>query len=91
MSRQRARIVAIVDVYDALSHDRVYRPAFSDPEVVSMMLEGDGTHFDPRLLECFLSVLPEIGRISQAHPDGAFGESELPLTRDSLLESIELS
>lgn len=66
-----ARIVAIVDVYDALSHDRVYRPAFSEPEVLGMMLEGEGTHFDPHLLECFLSVLPDIRRTSGAHPDDA--------------------
>jgi putative two-component system response regulator len=66
-----ARIVAIVDVYDALSHDRVYRPAFSEAEVLSMMLEGSGTHFDPRLLECFLPMLPKIRRLSSANPDGA--------------------
>ena len=64
-----ARAVAIVDVYDALSHDRVYRPAFSEAEVLSMMLEGDGTHFDPHLLECFLSALPEIRSVSDANPD----------------------
>jgi PAS domain S-box-containing protein len=65
-----ARIVAIVDVYDALSHDRVYRPAFSEPEVIDVLLEGRGTHFDPQLLECFLSILPEIRAIAEAHPDG---------------------
>jgi PAS domain S-box-containing protein len=70
-----ARIVAIVDVYDALSHDRVYRPAFSEPEVISMMLERSGTHFDPHLLECFFSVLPEIRQISDANPDGELGET----------------
>ena len=74
-----ARIVAIVDVYDALSHDRVYRPAFSEPDVISMMLEGDGTHFDPHLLECFLAVLPEIRTISDAHPDGSFSEVAMPV------------
>jgi PAS domain S-box-containing protein len=78
---ESARILAIVDVYDALSHDRVYRPAFSEPEVLSMMLEGNGTHFDPQLLECFLSVLPEIRRLSDAHPDGAFGEGAMPVAQ----------
>jgi PAS domain S-box-containing protein len=70
-----ARIVAIVDVYDALSHDRVYRPAYSEPEVVSMMLERSSTHFDPHLLECFFSVLPKIRRILQANPDGDLGDA----------------
>ena len=64
-----ARAVAIVDAYDALSHDRVYRPALSEAEVLSIMLEGSGTHFDPHLLECFLSVLPEIRSVSDANPD----------------------
>ena len=65
-----ARMVAIVDVYDALSHDRVYRPALSEADILSIMLEGSGTHFDPHLLECFLSVLPEIRSVSEANPDG---------------------
>src|SRR5437016_4034278 len=73
-----ARIVAIVDVFDAISHDRVYRPAFSDADVLRMMRDGRGTHFEPRLLDCFLSMLPRIRRLSKAHPDGtAWDESPL--------------
>jgi len=78
-----ARIVAIVDVYDALSHDRVYRPAFSEPEVLSMMLDGSGTHFDPHLLECFLSILPEIRKISDDHPDSAFSGGAMPVAQSN--------
>jgi PAS domain S-box-containing protein len=70
-----ARIVAIVDVYDALAHDRVYRPACSEPEVISMLLEGRGTHFDPHLLDCFLGAFDEIRTINEAHPDGAAEET----------------
>jgi HD-GYP domain-containing protein (c-di-GMP phosphodiesterase class II) len=66
---EAARIVAIVDFYDALSHDRVYRPAFPEAEVVKMMREGRGKHFDPRLLDIFLSLLPEMRAIAQAVPD----------------------
>jgi len=69
---ESARIVAVVDVYDSLSHDRIYRPAFSSPDILSMMLDGRGTHFDADLLECFLSVLPDIQAISQANPDHDF-------------------
>jgi len=68
---ETARIVAIVDFYDALSHDRVYRPAFPEAEVVRMLREGRGTHFDPRLLDIFLSLLPEMRAIAQAVPDDA--------------------
>jgi putative two-component system response regulator len=85
---ESARILAIVDVYDALSHDRVYRAAFSEPEVLSMMLEGNGTQFDPHLLECFLSVLPEIRTLSDAHPDGAFGDGATPVAQRTPLDRL---
>ncbi len=64
-----ARIVGIVDVYDAVTHDRVYRPAFSEAEALSIMLDGSGTHFDPDLLELFLSRLPEMRRICELNCD----------------------
>lgn len=53
-----ARILAVADVYDALSYDRVYRKAFSEDKVFEIMNEGNGTHFDPRIFSCFLTVLP---------------------------------
>ncbi|MBI2825026.1 MAG: response regulator [Planctomycetia bacterium] len=73
---EAARIVGIVDVYDALTHDRVYRPALGDQEVAAMMAERRETHFDPRLLDMFLSQLPEMRAIAQIMPDDG-GECEL--------------
>lgn len=64
-----ARIVAIVDVYDALTHDRVYRPALPEEEAIRILENGQGTHFDPSLLRVFLSLLPEIKRIERETPD----------------------
>ncbi len=55
------RIVAIADVFDALTSDRVYRKAFTVEEAVSMMLAQRGKHFDPRLLDAFLEVLGSSG------------------------------
>jgi putative two-component system response regulator len=66
---ESARILAIVDVYDAMTHDRVYRPAHSEDEVLAIMQQGAGTHFDPLLLTVFFSHLDEIRRISEEHPD----------------------
>ena len=60
---EHARIVAIADVYDSITHDRIYRPALSEEEAVSIMNLENGKHFDPRLLECFLRSLPELRRI----------------------------
>ncbi len=62
---ESARIVAIADVYDALSYDRVYRPAFPEVKVLSIMNEGNGSHFDPRIFKAFLELLPEFRRIQK--------------------------
>ncbi len=51
------RIVAVADVFDALTSDRVYRKAFSVEEGVQMMREQRGRHFDPVLLDAFMEVL----------------------------------
>jgi methanogenic corrinoid protein MtbC1 len=55
------RIVAIADVFDALTSDRVYRGAYSVEEAVEMMLEQRGRHFDPALLDAFMEVLGRSG------------------------------
>ncbi len=55
------RIVAVADVFDALTSDRVYRKAFSVEDAVQMMREQRGRHFDPVLLDAFMDVLGEIG------------------------------
>jgi putative two-component system response regulator len=52
------RIVAVADVFDALSSDRVYRPALTAEETVRVMREGRSTHFDPTVLDAFLDSLP---------------------------------
>jgi putative two-component system response regulator len=66
---EAARIVSIVDVYDALSHDRVYRKALPEAEVLQTMREARGTHFDPHLFDIFVSLLPEMRAITEAVPD----------------------
>ncbi len=55
------RIVAIADVFDALTSDRVYRKAFPVEEAVQMMREQRGRHFDPVLLDAFMEVLDKSG------------------------------
>jgi putative two-component system response regulator len=49
------RIVAVADVFDALMSDRVYRSAFPLQEVLEVMRQGRGTHFDPVVLDVLLS------------------------------------
>jgi methanogenic corrinoid protein MtbC1 len=55
------RLVAVADVFDALTSDRVYRKAFSVEDAVQMMREQRGRHFDPVLLDAFMEVLGRSG------------------------------
>ena len=48
-----ARIVALADVYDALTTKRVYKPAFSHEKAVAIIREGRGRHFDPDIVDAF--------------------------------------
>ena len=50
-----ARIMAIADVYDALTSERCYKKAFSVEEAIRIIKEESGTHFDPKLVEVFLN------------------------------------
>ena len=77
-----ARIVAIVDVYDALTHDRVYRPALEEAEAMQIMRDRKGTQFEPALYELFCSVLPEMRLIGAAHPDVPWAPANTPLHED---------
>ncbi|HEX2697504.1 MAG TPA: HD domain-containing phosphohydrolase, partial [Anaerolineales bacterium] len=52
-----ARIFAIVDVWDALSSDRPYRPGWKKADVMKYIREQSGTHFDPRVVEAFLQLM----------------------------------
>ncbi len=55
-----ARIVALSDVYDALTNDRVYRKAFEPDAVLAYIQENRGSHFDPQLVDIFFANLDEI-------------------------------
>ena len=55
-----ARIMAVADVFDALTSQRVYKPPFSLDKVLSILEEGKGTQFDPKCVEVFMDSLPEV-------------------------------
>jgi len=55
-----ARIFAIIDVYDALTHDRVYRQGMPKREAVEYIKSESGRHFDPAVVEIFLQ---EVSRV----------------------------
>ena len=54
-----ARIMAIADVYDALTSKRCYKPAFSHEKSSQIIVEGAGSQFDARIVEAFIAVQGE--------------------------------
>ncbi|MFN3238220.1 MAG: HD-GYP domain-containing protein [Pseudomonadales bacterium] len=66
-----ARIVSIVDVYDALVHSRVYKAAFQEPVALDMMRELVGVQFDPELFEVFVANIEEMRDIRNRVSDSS--------------------
>ena len=65
-----AQIVSLADVYDALTSKRVYKSAFSREESLRMIKEGECGVFNPRLLELFLELEPEINELYESLHEG---------------------
>ncbi len=63
------RIVAVADVYDALTSRRVYKPAFEHTVARSIILKDSGTHFDPDIVDAFLAVEDEFIAIRQRYAE----------------------
>lgn len=63
------RILAIVDVYDALISHRPYKPRYRHDEALKMILSEKGTHFDPDLLDISMNVLEDFKNIAESHQD----------------------
>ena len=69
-----ARIIALADVYDALTTRRFYKEAFSHKRSRQMIVELKGTHFDPEVVDVFLALEDEFNRIRR---DNQEDETEL--------------
>jgi len=63
-----ARIVALADVYDALSSARCYKQAWDDDRVLETIQSEAGRHFDPELVSVFFELLPVIKAIGNRFP-----------------------
>ncbi len=64
-----ARIVSVVDVFDALSHDRVYKKAWDMDRVLDFLGEERGAQFDPMVVDMFLENSRALIDISLSMPD----------------------
>lgn len=63
------RICALSDVYDALTSSRPYKESWSIESTVEEIHKGSGSHFDPALVECFMSILPQFRQIGEQYAD----------------------
>lgn len=63
-----ARIVGMADVFDALSHKRIYKDPWKAEDVVACFRNERGAHFDPHLVDIFLANFDKFQEINAKHP-----------------------
>lgn len=63
------RIVALADVFDALTSKRYYKPAFPIKESIAIINEMNGTHFDPAIVACFNAEIDTIIKVVESLSD----------------------
>ena len=66
------QIVALADVYDALSSQRVYKDAWDESKVLDQIEADAGRHFNPELVEIFFSCIDVLRSIQRRYPDQYF-------------------
>jgi adenylate cyclase len=66
------RVMAVVDVYDALTSNRCYRPSLPHDRAVELIVNGEGTQFDPAIVDAFLRSASLLRRVAHESTDTAF-------------------
>ncbi|CAK0780172.1 putative two-component system response regulator [Gammaproteobacteria bacterium] len=97
------RLCAIADVFDALTMERPYKPAWSEEMAIDLIKEHAGTHFDPRLVDAFFLCYDDILLIKNAYRDDTPGNDvftslrplnpevgDNPLWKDDYLLNVEI-
>jgi len=62
-----ARIMAVVDVYDAIRSQRCYKPARDHDETCREILRGRDSQFDPEIVDLFMEIAPEVQKVWKSH------------------------
>jgi response regulator RpfG family c-di-GMP phosphodiesterase len=63
------RIIALADVFDALSCDRVYKKAWPMDKIIELIINESGRHFDPKLVDMFMANLDRFTDIATKFKD----------------------
>src|SRR6185295_9301376 len=69
-----ARILSVVDCFDAVTSDRPYRRKMTDEQGIDILRARSGTMYDPRIVEAFIRLIPELRREDRII-DGRYNES----------------
>jgi putative two-component system response regulator len=83
-----ARLMAVADVYDAVISRRVYKPGMPHEKAVKIILIGKGRHFDPDIVDAFLSIVDEFKAISVRFADTDLDIQEKADYVDLALEGV---
>ena len=87
-----AQIVALADVYDALTSERCYKKAFSHEKALEMIVNGECGAFNPLLLECFQDVADEIRKeLTKGYGRKPVDNGDVRVIADEILHRKELT
>lgn len=85
-----AQVVALADVYDALTSKRVYKDAFAHEVAIQMILDGQCGAFSPLLLECLQEVADALEREAKVNSQASYSEREAWDSVDQMLEMSKM-
>ena len=86
-----AQVVAMADVYDALTSERVYKKAFSHEKAMEMILNGECGTFNPLVLECLEEIGSELQEELMVNSLSTNSKQEMRNVADELLHRDELA
>ncbi|RGZ00426.1 diguanylate cyclase [Clostridium sp. AM58-1XD] len=86
-----AQVVALADVYDALTNERVYKPAYSHESAMRMILNGECGSFNPILRQCLIEVGPRIAEEMECSSPEQISADEISDISTQLLSSGKAS
>jgi CHASE1-domain containing sensor protein len=97
---ESARIAAIIDAFDTLSHDGPNRSALAESDLLAAMQRESGRQFDPMLLSIFIRHFAEFRRLAAQHPDrgrsgvrqppARTGPTIAPIVLDPMVPGVEV-
>lgn len=82
-----AQVVALADVYDALTHKRVYKDAYTHEEAIQMILDGECGAFNPLLLRCLTDIQAELKKELTVRSLRRISKMEIEDIAQNLLQS----